>query len=263
MDNNNQIVVVTPVNDGEATQIAKILKEKNIKTLIKKQGWGASWSGLEPEIKKEIENYKNKNFEVFGVELQGKAPEGAVNIDHHKYDGDDRSSDKSSLEQVADLIGYKLSLYEEFIAANDKGFIPKMIELAKTKNLSKEQTEKLIQKVRLQDRAAQGITSEQEEIAKKAIEEAEVFDLLTVVHMSHSKTATVCDRLYGRYKNLLIVSSDGEVNFFGEKRVIEKLSSLVEGSWSGGDLDHDNGFWGGYPSQDLDIEKEVKNLLNI
>lgn len=260
---NSKIVIVTPVNDGEATQIAKILKEKNIKTLITKQGWGASWSGLEPEIKKEIENYKNKNFEVFGVELQGKAPEGAVNIDHHKYDGDDRSSDKSSLEQVADLIGYKLSLYEEFIAANDKGFIPKMIELAKTKNLSKEQTEKLIQKVRLQDRAAQGITSEQEEIAKKAIEEAEVFDLLTVVHMSHSKTATVCDRLYGRYKNLLIVSSDGEVNFFGEKRVIEKLSSLVEGSWSGGDLDHDNGFWGGYPSQDLDIEKEVKNLLNI
>lgn len=260
---NSKIVIVTPVNDGEAIQIKNILENKNIKTLITKQGWGASWDGLEPEIKEEIKNLKNKNFEVFGVELQGTAPEGAVNIDHHKYDGDDRSSDKSSLEQVADLIGYKLSLYEEFIAANDKGFIPKMIELAKTKNLSKEQTEKLIQKVRLQDRAAQGITSEQEEIAKKAIEEAEVFDLLTVVHMSHSKTATVCDRLYGRYKNLLIVSSDGEVNFFGEKRVIEKLSSLVEGSWSGGDLDHDNGFWGGYPSQDLDIEKEVKNLLNI
>lgn len=259
---NSKILVVTPVNDGEAVQIEKLLKEKNIKTLITKQGWGASWANLEPEIKKQIENYKNKNFEVFGVELQGQAPEGAVNIDHHRYDGDDRSSDKSSLEQVADLIGYELTLYEQFVAVNDKGFIPAMISLAKTKNLSEKETQKLIEKVRLQDRAAQGITPEQEEIAEEAIKKAEVFDRLTVIHMEHSKTATVCDRLYGRYKNLLVLSGDGEVNFFGEKRVIEKLSSLVEGSWSGGDLDHDNGFWGGYP-QDLDVEKEVKKLLGV
>lgn len=259
----NQIVVVTPVNDGEAVQIEKILKNENIKTLITKQGWGASWDGLEPEIKEKIESYKNKNFKIFGVELQGKAPEGAKNIDHHKYDGDDRSSDKSSLEQVADLIGYELTLYDQFVAENDKGFIPAMISLAKTKNLSKEQTQTLIQKVRLQDRAAQGITPEQERIAEKAIEEAEVSDLLTVVRMAHSKTATVCDRLWGSYENLLILSEDGEVNFFGCQKVIKKLSDLIKGSWSGGDLDHDNGFWGGYPPQDLDIEKEVKNLLNI
>lgn len=263
MNNNQNIVIVTPVNDGESVQIEKILKENNIKTLVTKQGWGASWANLEPEIKEKIESYKNKEYQIFGVELQGGAPEGAKNIDHHRYDGDDRSSDKSSLEQVADLIGYELTLYDQFVAENDKGFIPAMISLAKTKNLSKEQTEKLINKVRLQDRAAQGITPEQEKIAEEAIREAEVSDHLTVVKMSHSKTATVCDRLFGRYKNLLILSEDGEVNFFGEKRVIEKLSSLVEGSWSGGDLDHDNGFWGGYPPQNLDIEKEVKNLLNI
>lgn len=262
MSNNSKILIVTPVNDGESAQITKILKEKNIKTLITKQGWGASWANLEPEIKKQIENYKNKNFEVFGVELQGAAPSGAVNIDHHCYDGDDRSNEKSSLEQVADLIGYKLSLFEEFIAANDKGFIPKMLELAKIKNLSKEETQKLINEVRLQDRAAQGITPEQERIAEEAIQEAKVSDSLTVVRMGHSKTATICDRLYGKYKNLLILSEDGEVNFFGCQKVIKKLSDLVKGSWSGGDLDHDNGFWGGYP-QNLDIEKEVKNLLNI
>ena len=262
MSNNSKILIVTPVNDGESAQITKILKEKNIKTLITKQGWGASWANLEPKIKKQIENYKNKNFEVFGVELQGAAPSGAVNIDHHKYDGDDRSNERSSLEQVAELIGHKLSLYEEFIAANDKGFIPKMLELAKTKNLGKEETQKLIEKVRLQDRAAQGITPEQERIAEKAIQEAEVSDRLTVVRMSHSKTSTVCDRLWGGYKNLLILSEDGEVNFFGSGRVIKKLSSLVEGSWSGGDIDHDNGFWGGYP-QNLDVEKEVKKLLGV
>lgn len=259
---NNQILVVTPVNDGEAVQIEKILKNKNIKTLITKQGWGASWSDLESEIKKEIKEYKNKGYKIYGVELQGEAPEGAVNIDHHRYDGDDRSNEKSSLEQVAELIGHKLSLFEEFVAENDKGFIPAMLALAKTKNLSKEETQKLIEKVRLQDRAAQGITPEQEKIAEKAIQEAEISDSLTVIRMSHSKTSTVCDRLYGRYKNLLVLSGDGEVNFFGERRVIEKLSSLVEGSWSGGDIDHDNGFWGGYP-QDLDVEKEVKKLLNV
>lgn len=260
--NNNQIAIVTPINDGESVQIAKILKSEKIKTLITKQGWGASWSDLESEIKKEIEDLKNKNYKIYGVELQGQAPEGAVNIDHHKYDGDDRSSDKSSLEQVADLVGHKLSLFEEFVAANDKGFIPAMLALAKTKNINEEQTQKLIKKVRLQDRAAQGITPEQEKVAEEAIKKAEVFDRLTVVRMSHSKTSTVCDRLYGRYKNLLILSEDGEVNFFGERRVIERLSSLVKGSWSGGDLDHNNGFWGGYP-QDLNVEKEMKNLLNV
>lgn len=260
--NSNQILVVTPVNDGEAVQIEKILKEKKHKNLITKQGWGASWANLEPEIKEKIKEYKNKNYQIYGVELQGQAPEGAVNIDHHIYDGDDRSNEKSSLEQVAELIGHELTLYEQFVSANDKGFIPKMIELAKTRNLSKEETQKLIEKVRLQDRAAQGITPEQEEIAEKAIQEAEISDSLAVVHMAHSKTSTVCDRLWGQYKNLLIVSSDGEVNFFGERRVIETLSNLVEGSWSGGDLDHDNGFWGGYP-QDLNVEKEVKNLLNV
>lgn len=260
--NNDKILVVTPVNDGEAVQISKILKVKNIKTLVTKQGWGASWDGLEPEIKKEIENYKNKNYRIFGVELQGQAPEGATNIDHHKYDGDDRSNERSSLEQVAELIGYKLTLYEQFVAENDKGFIPAMLTLAKNKNLDKKETKKLIEKVRLQDRAAQGITPEQERIAEEAIQEAEVTDSLTVVHMAHSKTSTVCDRLWGQYKNLLVLSDDGEVNFFGCQKVIKKLSDLVKGSWSGGDLDHDNGFWGGYP-QNLDIEKEVKNLLNI
>ena len=163
---------------------------------------------------------------------------------------------------MADLVGYKLTLYEQFVAANDKGFIPAMLALGKTKNLNEKETEKLIQKVRLQDRAAQGITPEQEEIAEKAIQEAEVSDDLTVVKMSHSKTATICDRLYGRYKNLLVISDDGEVNFFGSQKVIKKLSDLVKGSWSGGDLDHNNGFWGGYP-QGLNVEKEVKDLLNV
>ena len=135
MNNNNQIVVVTPVNDGEATQIEKVLKENNIKTLVTKQGWGASWDGLEPEIKKEIKNLKNKNCKIFGVELQGSAPEGAKNIDHHRYDGDDRTNELSSLEQVAELIGYKLTLYEQFVAENDKGFIPAMLTIAKNKNI--------------------------------------------------------------------------------------------------------------------------------
>lgn len=260
---NSKILVVTPVNDGEAVQIEKLLKEKNIKTLVTKQGWGASWDGLEPEIKEKIKEYKNKNFEIYGVELQGQAPEGAINIDHHRYDGDDRTNELSSLEQVAELIGHKLSLYEEFVSANDKGFIPKMLELAKTKNLSEKETQKLIEKVRFQDRAAQGITPEQEKIAEEAIKKAGIFDRLTVVKMSHSKTSTVCDRLYGKYKNLLVLSEDGEVNFFGCQKVIKKLSDLVKGSWSGGDLDHDNGFWGGYPPQNLNIEKEVKKLLGV
>ena len=63
MSNNSKIIIVTPINDGESVQIEKVLKENNIKTLITKQGWGASWSSLEPEVKEKIESYKNKNWQ--------------------------------------------------------------------------------------------------------------------------------------------------------------------------------------------------------
>jgi hypothetical protein len=118
--------------------------------------------------------------------------------------------------------------------------------------------------VRLADRTAQGITPLQESIAEAAIASAQKYGSLTVVRMSHSKCATVTDRLFGQCKNLLILSGDGEVNFYGEGALCASLKEKVQGSWAGGSglgQEGGNAFWGGYPNQE-EILEFVKGSLS-
>ena len=80
------------------------------------------------------------------------------------------------------------------------------------------------------------------------------------INLPHSKTSTVTDRLYGKYENLLVISADGETNFFGSTEIIEILNEQFPGGWSGGQLDQGSGFWGGYADQEA-IKKAVDNML--
>lgn len=246
------ILFIIPINDGESVEIHKLLFSHKIPFVITSQKWGASWNKLEKPIKEKI---KSNNFDkIYGIELQGESlSEKCINIDHHMYSGDDRSNELSSLEQVAEILEVELSDYQKAVSLNDKGYIP----LMKANNVP----EDVIQLVRLQDRIAQGITAEQEEQAEIACRERQEKGRLTIVKCPHSKTSCVCDRLYGQYENLLIISSDGEVNFFGDGEICQDLYNKVEGSWCGGQLPI-RGYWGGYPSMDfinnyfMDKEKE-------
>lgn len=119
MENKNKIWV-TPNNDLEAKAIIAMLKREGEDYLVTGQAWGASWENLEEEIKARIEEAKRELKTVYGVELQGDSNE-AINIDHHTYGDDDRSNQKSSIEQVAEILGVELTLVEQFISANDKG----------------------------------------------------------------------------------------------------------------------------------------------
>lgn len=260
-NNLKNLVFITPKNDAESLRIIEILKRQKVKVLVTEQTWGASWDEIEAEIKEELKALQNSH-RIFGVELKGAPLYNGANIDHHWHDGDNRSNDKSSLEQVAELIGYELTLEDMFISSNDKGYIPAMYSLGESLDMSQEEIEKMVSRVRYLDRSAQGITPEQEAIAEEAIAKKEIMNEHSyLVRMNHSKTSPVCDRLYGTYKNLLIVSEDGEVNFFGAKEIINKLQDLVPGSWCGGDIQNDNGFWGGYPAVPEAIISLVKAML--
>lgn len=72
----------------------------------------------------------------------------------------------------------------------------------------------------------QGVTLEMEAQAQKAVdalgEITEKRDYIQV-QLPHSKTSTITDRLYGKYDNLLITSSDGETNFLGVSDIIKML----------------------------------------
>ncbi len=254
---------VVPKNDLEAGRIISLLRKRGETVLVTEQKWGASWDKLEEKIKTIIEGAKAEGIDIYGVELQGN-PEGVINIDHHVYGDDDRSNPKSSLEQVAEIIGYRLSIDEQFIAANDRGYIPAMEELARKMGISENDCQAIIQNIRFRDRLAQGVTAKEETEAEEAIERlgeiGEKRDYILVDGLPHSKTSTITDRLYGKYDNLLVTSQDGEVNFFGKTEIINMLNEKFPGGWSGGELDKGNGFWGGYPDQEQ-VKKAVQEYV--
>lgn len=170
------------------------------------------------------------------------------------------------------MLGIEPTRKMQLVAANDAGYIPAMMEMGATKEE--------IAQIRYQDRAAQGITPEQEKQAEEAVANATEFCGVTVVKMPHSKTATVTDRLFDPNKpqNLLIISGDGETNYFGPEDICRKLQGNKTGErpapwdpnqteilydhfggWTGGaGLGKEGGtaFWGGYADQ-IEIAKFV------
>ncbi len=233
-------------NDAEMVEIKKILSASSIKFADKNLGWGAKASAYAEEIVLA----KNEGFIPVLVELENDISYDGMIVDHHGSS----ASEQPSILQVLNLVGLTPTRWQELIGANDAGYIPAMVAIGAT--------EEEIKDVRFEDRAAQGITWEQENEAERAIGDCEVSGRLTTVHMSHSKCATVTDRLFGKYDQLLILSADGEVNFFGDGALCAELKEKFQG-WNGGSglgKKGESAYWGGYPNQ-TDVEKFIANAL--
>lgn len=251
MKNEKKFVIVVAKNDAEGITIAQTAAARHgVSVLITHQSWGAKWSEIEKPLRRSVRQAVKCGKKVYGVELQGEAPKGAVNIDHHTYSNDDRYNKRSSLEQICSILKVAMTPFMRVIAANDVGYIPAMLEMKATADE--------VAKVRELDRKGQGITRKHEIEAERAIASAEKEGHLTVIRMAHSKCATVTDRLFGQYENLLVLSADGETNFFGTGELCEALHNRF-GGWKGGQLPV-AGFWGGYAPQ-KEIEAFVKERL--
>lgn len=237
--------------DAEMMAIRQILETEGVAFCDKGLGWGASASAYAEEIPAAaVEGLVPVLVELStDIEL----PEGAIEVDHHNQNADR----PASILQVLSLLGKEPTRMQQLIAANDSAYIPGMLALGAS-------TEE-VAAVRLLDRQAQGITSEQEAEAERALATAEVVNGVTIVTMAHSKTATITDRLFDPEKEqrLLILSGDGESNFFGNGALCRALQGEDTGAktpegytiyshfggWIGGDLDGKGGFWGGYADQ--------------
>jgi hypothetical protein len=252
----NNIVVFCGGYDAEMIEIIKVCRENGIEVIDKHLGWGASIDSYKDEIEVSVAAGKTPVL----IELSGADQvAGTIVVDHHN----ENAGKPASILQVLDLLGIEPSRKQQLIAANDTGYIPGMLAMGATAEE--------VAKVRLLDRSAQGITPEQEAEAKRAIAAATAVNGVTIVKMSHSKTATVCDRLFDPEKEqrLLILSEDGESNFFGDgalclalqgKDTGEKTAEGYTiydhfGGWVGGNLPK-SGFWGGYADQ-AEVEKFV------
>ena len=150
--------VISPKNDGESVAICDIAQRCSFDLRISEQKWGAT---LEKEFEVWPGTFKNLKKNVVIVEIPGPQKEAVMKedkrcnlfiIDHHSYPSLNRAHVYSSLEQFAQLAGYRLSRFEMGVAINDRSFIGALLD----RGYSKEETEE----IRRYDLEAQGYKEE-------------------------------------------------------------------------------------------------------
>lgn len=236
--------------DLEMLEIKKLLLAEKFKVLDTKLSWENAWLS-------KYARFFNKTKRFVGIELREdiKPPLHYQLIDHHN----ENSDIPSAIEQVADLIGVKLTREQQLIAANDKGYIPAMKALGATDDE--------ISDIRRRDRAAQGVTEEDEKLGEKSIEENIIIDhdLIQVKSLT-PHFSTITDRLYP-FKELLI-KYNNEIVYHGNKstKLANEFLNLIidKKAFTGGG---ENGYFGIDPNKVSEFEsvriyKEIlKNLL--
>lgn len=168
-------------------------------------------------------NLQKSKCEIYGIELREDIPLplNYICIDHHNQ----YTHLPSALEQVMQLFGLVPDRRTRLIAANDKFYIPGMLELGAT--------DEEIAEIRLADRKAQGVTDEDEWLAQKAIKEnLERLGDLIIVHAFGNRFSPICDRLYP-YSRLLVYT-DEEWMYYGEEA--SKIKNLFVGEFTKGKM---------------------------
>lgn len=255
MDKKEQVFLLGG-KDAEMQHIKSILDKKNIPYIDK---WLGRWAKVE-DYAEEIKQLVSEGKQAVAIELAGAGEweyADVISIDHHG----ERAHEKAAILQVMETLGMETSLEDRLIAANDNAYIPGMKKVLEEEGVADIfEQEKMIRAIRLKDRQAQGITVEQETQAQEAVNQNEkLLDWsLIIVRLPHSKCATVTDRLFGQYKNLLVLSDDGEVNFFGDGKLCADLKEKFEwrNGGSGLGIKGQNAFRWGYPNHE-EIQKCV------
>lgn len=120
----------------------------------------------------------------------------------------------------------------------------------------------VIREIRRKDRAAQGITQEQETQAERAVMKSYLIGSVTVVDMHDAKPAAVFDRLVEAEKyGLLMLSANGENYFLGPWSKVKKFEAhFMEGEIGG--EPNVRGHWRGKYSRPLVIDF-VKSMEKV
>jgi len=230
-------------HDLEMVTIRDLLvAEAHARVHDKGLGWGAKASAYAAEIEEALARGCLPVLVELEDDLNLEGSTKAVVIDHH---GARAGKDKpTSLHQVFDVLHLPQSRWTrwfDLVAANDRGYIPALMEIGASRDE--------VISIRAADRAAQGITAEQEAQGERAVATAQVLadGRLTLVSLPHDRTAAVADRLElalggPGFENLFILGSD-TVNVFGDGGLILALSREFPTGWFGGALP-DRGFWG-------------------
>lgn len=230
--------------DLEMLTIKEILKNNGYLDITTSKDFSGSkcYADLGLKWGAKVIHYQDKGFfdfegSIYGIELiepeKWAKPKNYHAIDHHN----DREKEKSSIEQVADILNIKLDRHQQLVALNDKGYIPAMEKFG----ASQEE----INKIRFMDRQAQGVTTKDEELAEKSIEEnLQKKGSIAIIKSLTSKFSPITDRRYGKDEHLIIYNAD-ELNYYGpcKNTIVEYYKELIEKkhAYHGGG---DNGYFG-------------------
>jgi hypothetical protein len=203
--------------DLEMATIIQLLEINGLHYIDKHLPWGALLSAYKDDL--------NDNDTFVGIELTEdiKPPLHYICIDHHN----ENSSMNSSLEQVIELLQKDFGIEIEFtrdlqlIAANDKGYIPAMLNI--------DATPAEIADIRKRDKVAQGITDEDEHLAALSIQNHLTIEHgITIVKALTPRFATITDRLFP-YDRLLIYTHD-TLTYYGRNKdeLTKAFNKLIE-----------------------------------
>lgn len=241
------------------------LEMREIKTLLDSQeipyqqtatGWGAESDEFEKQIKEKVA----QGYIPVKIELAGNIEDvdNLVDIDHHN----DQSTIKpASILQVYSLLGIKPDRRAQLVAINDAEYSHGLLKFGATL--------KEIEEIRKDDRATQGITSEQEDSSQRAFQNMEIKDIGDlkvgiVDNMSHSKFTSVSDRAFtsGDVDCLICIyrNKDGnEIQFEWVPRLCKELGEKYPypQSWYG------RNYWGSDKLDPDKIKQEISDWLMV
>lgn len=249
-------VWIIPRNDLESTEIVRVLEQFEEQAVISLQAWGASWEGLEAEVVSRVEGLllQFPDAEVFGVELAGNPRWGGRNIDHHKFADGDRSCELGSLDQVAKILGHELNRYERLVSANDKGWIPAMLDLGASQGE--------VDTIRMADRCAQGITPDQEAQAVRDIAAAEWRGRKVLLRCPQGSNSAHTDRLFGQFDEALTIGPEKWIYFGSRARQIHDAVHAAgfghQRDWVGGRVEAG---YAGFISPTPDSQKLIEEFF--
>ena len=241
--------------DAEMVTIKAIFDREKIAYLDKHLRWGAALSNYKEEL---TGLSKNEIPVLIELLLDIPYPPRTIIIDHHnERAGKDQ---KTSIEQTAELLGFKLDRWQRLISANDRGHVIAMKAMGATC--------KEIQEIRTFDRQCQGVTKDDEKAAEISIKkhsENITPDSIYIKSLTE-KASPLLDRLYERYRHIFVVTPSKELHYFGPGEMIQRLERIYKKMktsrpglifWKGGYLP-DTGFFGSKSTLD---KKQIQELF--
>jgi len=195
--------------DLEMAEIENILKKYNQIVFNKNLNWGAKLSSYK--------NQRKKDYHFYGIELieDIQPPKNYTKIDHHN----EFYKKPSSIEQIAKLLNIKLNRYQKLVALNDKGYIPAMEKFGATKEE--------IESIRQKDRFYQGVTKEDEKLAKESLKNIEIINNIKIIYALCDKFSAISDRIYPTKD--YIIYNDKKIIFYGNiKPLIKIFNNLIK-----------------------------------